>query len=116
MSIVRENLMTREGYSPYCPNCSTMARTRFNGNQFECICGCGWVSEFPEDFIETYKAKWSNTCTYCCDEPEPGRIEIPDNGPIVDCPVCNWTEPLDGSTRRETVPSSSETPDQENGK
>ena len=60
MSIVRENLMNREGYSPYCGNCNcigSMPRTRFNGNQFKCNC-CGWVSVFPADFIKEYKKKW----------------------------------------------------------
>lgn len=50
-TIVRENLMTREGYSPYCLQCSVMPRTFFNGEQFQCP-NCGWVSQFPEDFIE----------------------------------------------------------------
>lgn len=46
-----------EGYSPYCPQCSVMPRTFFNGEQFQCP-NCGWVSQFPEDFIERYKNKW----------------------------------------------------------
>jgi hypothetical protein len=61
-SIVRENLMTREGYSPYCGNmfdgCKHAPRTSFNGKQFECP-DCGWVSEFPQDFIDKYKLKWN---------------------------------------------------------
>jgi hypothetical protein len=59
VSIVRDNLMTRPGYSPYCGNdkCSTMPRTVWNGEQFKC-CSCGWVSTFPADFIAEYKAKW----------------------------------------------------------
>lgn len=59
MSIIRENLMTREGYSPYCGNqqCPTMPRSSWNGEQFKCKC-CGWVSQFPADFIAEYKAKW----------------------------------------------------------
>lgn len=57
-SFVRNNLMTRPGYSPYCGNmCGAMPRTEFNGTQFECPC-CGWVSEFPKDFINKYKKKW----------------------------------------------------------
>ncbi len=59
-TIVRENLMTREGYTPYCGNmekCS-MPRTFFNGKQFQCPY-CGWVSSFPEDFIKRYKEKWN---------------------------------------------------------
>ena len=61
MSIVRENLMEREGYSPYCGNdlCYLrMPRTHFDGQQF--VCGCGWRSEFPADFIAAFKAKWPN--------------------------------------------------------
>ncbi len=59
MSTVRDNLMTREGYSPYCGNihCSTMPRTSWTGKQFKCG-SCGWVSSFPPDFIAEYKAKW----------------------------------------------------------
>lgn len=56
-TIVRENLMTRPGYSPYCGNmeCAAgMPRTRFDGRQFRC--SCGWRSGFPEDFITRYKA------------------------------------------------------------
>lgn len=58
-SIVRENLMTRKGYTPYCgsskvPTC--MYRTTFNGQQFKCK--CGWISSFPDDFIFRYKVKW----------------------------------------------------------
>ena len=30
-------------------------------------------------------------CFYCKDEPEPGRIEMPNNGPIVTCPICEGT-------------------------
>jgi len=64
-SIVRENLMTREGYSPYCGNqlprgveggCSN-PRTVFNGKQFTCP-NCNWVSKFDDDFINKYKEKW----------------------------------------------------------
>lgn len=28
-------------------------------------------------------------CSYCENEPEPGYIEIDNNGPIVPCPMCN---------------------------
>lgn len=28
-------------------------------------------------------------CAYCKGEPEPGWIEMPNNGPIVPCPSCN---------------------------
>lgn len=60
MSIVRENLMTKRGYTPYCGDGECrfrMPRTRFDGEQFTCI--CGWRSEFPADFIAAYKAKWA---------------------------------------------------------
>lgn len=59
MSIVRDNLMTQPGYSPYCGNdkCRNMPRTVFRGGQFICK-QCGWKSQFPADFIAQYKAKW----------------------------------------------------------
>ncbi len=59
MSIVRENLMNKPGYTPYCGNerCPDMPRTRFDGEQFVCPC-CGWRSSFEEEFIDAYKAKW----------------------------------------------------------
>lgn len=59
MSLVRINLMTREGYSPYCggERCPLqMPRTTWDGEQFKCR--CGWRSQFPADFIAEYKAKW----------------------------------------------------------
>ena len=75
MSIVRNNLMTREGYSPYCGdiNCRKMPRTRFDGGQFVCD-SCGWRSEFPGYFIKGYKKKWGigNGDEKC---PECGHIE-----------------------------------------
>lgn len=58
-SIVRRNLLTREGYSPYCggERCNRgMPRTSWDGEQFRC--GCGWRSQFPSDFIAEYKATW----------------------------------------------------------
>lgn len=59
MSIVRNNLMTRKGYSPYCGDGTCkfmMPRTYFNGKQFEC--SCGWKSSFESEFIISYKNKW----------------------------------------------------------
>ncbi len=59
ISIVRHNLMTREGYSPYCgaDRCPAgMPRTSWDGMQFRCR--CGWRSNFPPDFIAEYKAAW----------------------------------------------------------
>lgn len=61
MSIVRENLMTRKGYTPYCGNVDCrfhMPRTRYIGGQFQC--GCGWRSSFDDEFIEAYQAKWTD--------------------------------------------------------
>lgn len=64
MSVVRENMLTQRGYTPYCGNlrysptggngtCS-MPRTFFNGSQLECP-NCGWKSNFEPEFIEEYK-------------------------------------------------------------
>lgn len=63
-TIVRENLMTQKGYSPYCgaDDCDhSNPRTVYSRqiHQFRCI--CGWVSQFPKDFIERYEQKWYNT-------------------------------------------------------
>jgi hypothetical protein len=63
-SLVRQNLMDREGYSPYCGDnkcCYRWPRTRFKDGQF--VCDCGWRSRFPEDFISRYKAKWGKEPT-----------------------------------------------------
>jgi len=57
MSTVRENLMTRDGYAPYCGSDHCMNRAPFNGVQF--ACRCGWQSSFEPEFIEAYKAKWA---------------------------------------------------------
>ena len=59
---VRHNLLTREGYSPYCgaainSKCS-MPRTKWNGEQFVCP-ECGYTTIFPNDFIAYYKQKWN---------------------------------------------------------
>lgn len=60
-TIVRENLMTREGYSPYCGSntCQYRSpRTVFDPKWGQFGCKCGWVSEFPKDFIERYVERW----------------------------------------------------------
>jgi anaerobic ribonucleoside-triphosphate reductase len=67
-TIVRENLMTREGYSGYCGDDKCLPRTsysverwprtEFNGEQFRCP-KCEWLSNFPESFITRYKEKWN---------------------------------------------------------
>jgi hypothetical protein len=57
VSTVRQNLLTRLGYTPYCggERCYLRwPRTTFNGSQF--ACRCGWRSRFEPDFIEQYKA------------------------------------------------------------
>lgn len=66
-TIVRENLMTREGYTGYCGNSweeqkkkgCDMPRTKWvpELNQFRCP-KCGWVSQYPSDFIARYKERW----------------------------------------------------------
>jgi hypothetical protein len=59
VSIVRDNLMTRRGYTPYCGayQCRFVwPRTTFNGEQF--VCDCGWRSSFDREFIAAYRAKW----------------------------------------------------------
>ena len=61
MSLIRDNLMTRPGYSPYCgdPACRLgMPRTHFLRGQFQC--GCGWRSGFDPEFIAAYEAKWAS--------------------------------------------------------
>lgn len=61
-SIVRENLMTEKGYSPYCghPHCAhNSPRTKWNKEKEQFVCSCGWTSEFPADFIKRYKEKWN---------------------------------------------------------
>lgn len=56
-STVRQNLMNEAGYAPYCgsENCNAgMPRTKWNEGLNQFACSCGWVSEFPADFIERY--------------------------------------------------------------
>lgn len=55
-SIVRNNLMKRPGYAPYCMGCSSMSRMVWDGEQFKHYCGAR--TEFPGDFIAGYKARW----------------------------------------------------------
>lgn len=66
ISIVRENLMNDPNYTGYCGNSwkeqkakgCDMPRTKWipELNQFRCP-KCGWISQFPNDFIQRYKAK-----------------------------------------------------------
>jgi hypothetical protein len=56
MSIVRDNLETRKGYTPYCgSDCCRKGwpRTSFDGSQF--CCKCGWRSQIDKETIEKYK-------------------------------------------------------------
>lgn len=56
-SIVRNNLMKRPGYAPYCGNNACgFTRLGWDGGQFGC--GCGYRTEFPAEFIAAYKARW----------------------------------------------------------
>lgn len=68
ISIVRENLMTIPHYTGFCGNqlprntkggCSN-PRTSWNKHleQFKCS-ECGWVSQYPKEFIDRYKLKWN---------------------------------------------------------
>jgi len=67
-NIVRTNLMNEPNYSGYCGNSwdeqkkkgCDMPRTKWIAelNQFRCP-KCGWVSQYPKDFIERYKKRWS---------------------------------------------------------
>ena len=56
--IVRDNLLERKEYTPYCGNEAHIGleRTRFDGEQF--TCSCGWRSAFEPEFIQAYKTKW----------------------------------------------------------
>ena len=59
-SLVRNNIMYREGYMPYCgaqARCPfNWPRMSFNGKQF--TCRCGFVTRHHPEFIAEYKAKW----------------------------------------------------------
>jgi hypothetical protein len=57
MSIVRNNMLTRPGYTPYCgaETCRWhWPRTTFNGKQFKCQ--CGWQTSIEPEFIAKYVA------------------------------------------------------------
>lgn len=62
-SIVRDNLLTRPDYTPYCGNskCNrNMPRTYFVETVGQFKCHCGWKSQFPADFIQKYKTAQSS--------------------------------------------------------
>jgi len=62
-SIVRDNLMKRPNYTGYCgamENCSKgMIRTKWDPEKGQFVCSCGWVSQYPKEFIERYRKKWN---------------------------------------------------------
>lgn len=61
-TIVRENLMTVENYHPHCPSrkCTlSLNRASWNPNIKQFECQCGWISNFPDDFINRYMKKWN---------------------------------------------------------
>jgi len=49
-NIVRHNLLKDKNYSPYCCECRTMERMRFDGKQFYCR-HCANKTNFDADFI-----------------------------------------------------------------
>ncbi len=56
LSLVRQNMLTKPGYVPYCGKYDCKCRwprTKFNGAQF--VCDCGWESGLEPEFIERYK-------------------------------------------------------------
>lgn len=61
-SIVRHNLLIRDGYAPYCGNGTCMNRVSYNMNTGLAKCQCGWESsKLPPDFINLYKRVWGLT-------------------------------------------------------
>jgi hypothetical protein len=66
-STVRINLITQQGYTPYCGSMTPRPpigngcdnpRTKFNGEQFVCP-KCGYTTNFPKGFIDKYKQRWN---------------------------------------------------------
>jgi hypothetical protein len=58
---VRENLMNEKDYSPYCGSNKCrhkMHRAKWSDDKKQFTYSCVWVSQFPDDFINTYIAKW----------------------------------------------------------
>ena len=55
MSIVRDNLLSRKGYTPYCgaERCHyRWPRTRRNDLTMQYECRCGWKSSFETEFLK----------------------------------------------------------------
>ena len=62
LTIVRRNLMEEKGYSGYCGNynCRRSPRTYWSSSKGQFVCpDCGWVSQYPAEFIRRYRAKWN---------------------------------------------------------
>ena len=60
-TVVRENLMAQENYSPYCgaEKCFLRnPRAKWDNYKYQFTCRCGWTSSFPSDFIERYRVRW----------------------------------------------------------
>lgn len=69
-SIVRKNLLSKPGYAPYCgqEDCRLgMPRTQWDVNSRQFVCGCGWQSKFPKEFVDAYVAYRvdSQVCARC---------------------------------------------------
>lgn len=58
MSIVRENLMTKVGYAPYCGEDTCFNRAPYDPKKKQFACRCGWTSDFEDEFIAAYRKKW----------------------------------------------------------
>lgn len=61
LSIVRQNLLSRPGYTPYCGNekCFlSWPRTHWDRQKRQFACYCGWCSQFDEAFIQQLNDKW----------------------------------------------------------
>lgn len=59
-TLIRQNMMDDKDYKPYCGNdrCPSMPRTKWDTSLMQMYCPiCGWVSQFPKEFIDRYKAK-----------------------------------------------------------
>ncbi len=60
-SIIRENLINQKDYKPYCGSVRCvyrMPRALWDPAKKQFTCSCGWISEFPDDFIDRYIKKW----------------------------------------------------------
>jgi hypothetical protein len=61
LSVVRKNILTVPGYTPYCgaDRCPhDWPRTTCTGEQFKC--SCGWQSEFEPGFVQQARAALSS--------------------------------------------------------